>query len=180
MSALLSLFSLSPPSSVLMAAVAGGRGRSGRGDTRAGWRQPPSGSELDRPSEVLQDKHYRAAAAADDAPELRESPLCLLPQSTIATFKRAQVHQRWGFVETQQQPVLAECAAAAEAAARVAVERIRRGAARQHAQVVTLTVSRFHSTPREGAEQRLAELRSAVSGSGCAMVLVVEDLARAA
>ncbi|RCV06699.1 hypothetical protein SETIT_1G184100v2 [Setaria italica] len=79
--------------------------------------------------------------------------------------------------------VVAECAAAAEAATRAAVDKIRRGEALRGAQVVSLGVSGFRDLPRSEAERRLAELRCAVkAGGGRAggVVVVVEDLAWAA
>ncbi|CAN6244587.1 unnamed protein product [Urochloa humidicola] len=77
--------------------------------------------------------------------------------------------------------VVAECAAAAEAAARAALEKVRRGdaAALRGARVVSLAVSAFRDLPRGEAERRLAELRCAVKGGG-GMVVVVEDLGWAA
>ncbi|KAL6634507.1 hypothetical protein ACP70R_027178 [Stipagrostis hirtigluma subsp. patula] len=72
--------------------------------------------------------------------------------------------------------VVAECAAAAEAAARAAVEKIKRGdSALRGARVATLAVSAFRDLPSVEAERRLAELRRAVKAGG-AVVLVVEDL----
>uniref|UniRef100_A0ACD5Z612 Uncharacterized protein n=1 Tax=Avena sativa TaxID=4498 RepID=A0ACD5Z612_AVESA len=76
--------------------------------------------------------------------------------------------------------VVAESASAAEAAARAAVDKIKRGEARQEAlrgaRVVGLTVSMFLDAPRDEAERRLAELRCVVKAARGAVVLVVEDL----
>uniref|UniRef100_A0A0D9ZKL7 Clp R domain-containing protein n=1 Tax=Oryza glumipatula TaxID=40148 RepID=A0A0D9ZKL7_9ORYZ len=81
--------------------------------------------------------------------------------------------------------VVAESTAAAEATARAAVDRVRRGEAKQHdalrgAQVVSLRVSSFRDMPREEAERRLAELRCLVKSRGARVLLVVEDLKWAA
>uniref|UniRef100_A0ACD5ZJQ0 Uncharacterized protein n=1 Tax=Avena sativa TaxID=4498 RepID=A0ACD5ZJQ0_AVESA len=76
--------------------------------------------------------------------------------------------------------VVAESASAAEAATRAAVDRIKRGEARQEAlrgaRVVGLSVSMFRDAPRDEAERRLAELRCVVRAACGAVVLVVEDL----
>uniref|UniRef100_A0ACD5YUM7 Uncharacterized protein n=1 Tax=Avena sativa TaxID=4498 RepID=A0ACD5YUM7_AVESA len=76
--------------------------------------------------------------------------------------------------------VVAESASAAEAATRAAVDRIKRGEARQEplrgARVVGLSVSMFLDAPRDEVERRLAELRCVVKAARGAVVLVVEDL----
>lgn len=82
--------------------------------------------------------------------------------------------------------VVAEHAATAEAAARAAVDRIRRAEAApgmRGVRVVTLRVSRFLDAPRDDAERLLAELRRAVRGVGGrsgGVVVFVEDMAWAA
>ncbi|KAF0935193.1 hypothetical protein E2562_031048 [Oryza meyeriana var. granulata] len=80
--------------------------------------------------------------------------------------------------------VVAESTAAAEATARAAVDKVKRGEAKKHdalrgAQVVSLRVSSFRDMPREDAEGRLAELRCLVKSRG-QVLLVVEDLKWAA
>ncbi|RLM75347.1 uncharacterized protein C2845_PM15G07910 [Panicum miliaceum] len=79
--------------------------------------------------------------------------------------------------------VIAESAAAAEAMAHAAVNRIKRGEAKHDAlrgaQVVSLRVSSFRDAPREEAERRLGELRCLVKGRR-QVLLVVEDLKWAA
>ncbi|XP_047079820.1 protein SMAX1-LIKE 3-like [Lolium rigidum] len=80
--------------------------------------------------------------------------------------------------------VVAESASAAEATARTAVDKIKRGEARQEAirgaQVVSLKMSMFRDLPRVEAERRLAELQCVVKAAGGAVVVVVEDLMWAA
>jgi ATP-dependent Clp protease ATP-binding subunit ClpA len=79
--------------------------------------------------------------------------------------------------------VVAECATTAEAAARAAVEKIKRGEALRGVQVVSLRVSRFRELPRDDAERLLAELRRAVKAAGGrsgGVLIFVEDLAWAA
>ncbi|CAN6241815.1 unnamed protein product [Urochloa humidicola] len=80
--------------------------------------------------------------------------------------------------------VVAESAAAAEATAHAAVNKVKRGevaAALRGAQVVSLRVSSFRDAPREEAERRLGELRCLVAGSSRRPVLlVVEDIKWAA
>ncbi|ONM17666.1 Protein SMAX1-LIKE 3 [Zea mays] len=83
--------------------------------------------------------------------------------------------------------VIAESAAAAEAMAHAAVDKIKRGEVKHEhdalrgAQVVSLRVSSFREMPREEAERRLGELRCLVKqGRRQRVVLVVEDLKWAA
>jgi ATP-dependent Clp protease ATP-binding subunit ClpA len=79
--------------------------------------------------------------------------------------------------------VIAESAAAAEAMAHAAVNKVRRGEAKHDAlrgaQVVSLRVSSFRDAPREEAERRLGELRCLSKGRR-QVLLVVEDLKWAA
>uniref|UniRef100_J3LXQ9 Clp R domain-containing protein n=1 Tax=Oryza brachyantha TaxID=4533 RepID=J3LXQ9_ORYBR len=81
--------------------------------------------------------------------------------------------------------VVAESTAAAEATARAAVDKVKRGEAKRHdalrgAQVVSLRVSSFREMPRDDAERRLAELRCLVKTSRGQVLVVVEDLKWAA
>ncbi|KAF0934271.1 hypothetical protein E2562_023629 [Oryza meyeriana var. granulata] len=129
-------------------------------------------------------------AAAGSSPPVQEAKLSkLLPLDQVREEDVAAILDCLATRSKKRIMVVAECAAAAEEAARAAVDRIRRGEARQQnealraAQVVTLSVSRFRDAPRDQAERRLAELRCVVraaGGKGRAVVLVVEDLAWAA
>ena len=81
--------------------------------------------------------------------------------------------------------VIAESAAAAEATAHAAMDKIKSAEAKHDAlrgaQVVSVRVSSFREMPREEAERRLGELRCLVKqGRRQRVVLVVEDLKWAA
>ncbi|KAG8070929.1 hypothetical protein GUJ93_ZPchr0006g42027 [Zizania palustris] len=127
------------------------------------------------------------SAAASSSP-VREAKPSKLPLDQVREDDVAAILDCMATGSKRRIMVVAESAGAAEAAARAAVDKIKRGEVRQHealrvAQVVTLSVSRFRDAPRDEAERRLAELRCVVKAggrAGGAVVLVVEDLAWAA
>ncbi|PUZ75973.1 hypothetical protein GQ55_1G253300 [Panicum hallii var. hallii] len=116
-------------------------------------------------------------------PSEETKPSKLLPLDQVRDEDVAAILDCLASRRKRRVMVVAECAAAAEAATRAAVDKIKRGEALRGAQVVGLSVSGFRDLPRSDAERRLAELRCAVkAGGGRAggVVVVVEDLGWAA
>ncbi|KAL6624590.1 hypothetical protein ACP70R_031911 [Stipagrostis hirtigluma subsp. patula] len=111
------------------------------------------------------------------APDQETKPSKLLPLDQVRDEDVAAVLDCLATRSKRRVVVVAECAAAAEAAARAAVDRIKRGDSALR--VATLAVSAFRDLPSVEAERRLVELRRAVKAGG-AVVLVVEDLGWAA
>ncbi|XP_062217398.1 protein SMAX1-LIKE 3-like [Phragmites australis] len=117
------------------------------------------------------------------APSEETKPSKLLPLEQVRDEDVAAILDGLATRRKRRVMVVAECAAAAEAATRAAVDKIKRGEALRTAQVVSLSVSRFRDLPRDEAERQLAELRCAVKAAGVravGVVLVVEDLGWAA
>ncbi|KAM0913704.1 hypothetical protein ACQ4PT_011986 [Festuca glaucescens] len=121
-----------------------------------------------------------AAASSLPMPPHQEAKARKLPLDQVREEDVAAILDCLASQSKRRVMVVAESASAAEAAARAAVDKIKRGEARQEAmrgaQVVSLKMSMFRDLPRVEAERRLAELQCVVKAAGGAAVLVVEDL----
>ncbi|KAM0909849.1 hypothetical protein ACQ4PT_014569 [Festuca glaucescens] len=126
-----------------------------------------------------------AAASSLPLPPHQEANARKLPLDQVREEDVAAILDCLATQSKRRVMVVAESASVAEAAARAAVDKIKRGEAASQealrgAQVVSLKMSMFQDLPRVEAERRLAELRCVVKAAGGAVVLVVEDLMWAA
>ncbi|CAM0149742.1 unnamed protein product [Urochloa decumbens] len=142
--------------------------------------------------EAANNSSASSAAAQNPNPSEETKPsskmLLLPPLEQVRHEDVAEILECLASRRKRRVMVVAECAAAAEGAARAAVEKIRRGEAAaaglRSARVVSLGLSAFRDMPRSEAERRLAEIRCAVKQGGASggggVVVVVEDLGWAA
>ncbi|TKW04327.1 hypothetical protein SEVIR_7G101600v4 [Setaria viridis] len=124
-----------------------------------------------------------SSCTASTSPAHQEAKAAKLPLHQVRDEDVAAILDCLASQSKRKVVVIAESAAAAEAMAHAAVNKVRRGEAKHDAlrgaQVVSLRVSSFRDAPREEAERRLGELRCLAKGRR-QVLLVVEDLKWAA